>query len=226
MAPGFTIISWAGESNNLWFVRLFFQAKDLGVYEITWNARKGWHKGMPRGSGPNDALGFSVFHQKPDNSIQELCYDGSWHNGKSFDSAMKNTSLAAVNAGDSDGETNRLHLFYCKTNSYIDHWSNISGDWNSEQLSWAPKVNTGLADSSSGKVEELSSWVSKTARWDKSPSISNTLTPGDKPLGAVTDLGPYGRIISVYEYCGDNTITEMCFQERKWSPLFTVANVV
>jgi len=137
---------------------------------------------------------------------------------------MKNTSLAAVNAGDLDGEINRLHLFYCKTNNYIDHWSKHLGRLEFlTAFSWAPKVNPGLAciawensksqyeirvyfsDSSSGKVEELS-WVSKTARWDKSPSISNTLTPGDQPLGAVTDLGPYGRIISVYEYCGDNTI--------------------
>jgi len=184
-------------------------------------------------------LGFSVFYQKKDNTIQELCYDGSWHIGKSFDGAMKNTSLAVVNGGDLDGEANRPHLFCCRTDNYIDHWSNISGDWKSEQLPWAPKANTGLAciawensksqyeirvyfsDSASGKVQELS-WVSTTARWNQSPSISNAPIPEDKPLGAVTDLGPYGRMISVYESCGDNTIMGMSFEERKWRPLFTI----
>lgn len=53
-------------------------------------------------------------------------------------------------------------------------------------------------------------------------SDSMTLIPGDKSLGAVTDLGAYGRIISVYENSRDNTIMGMSFEERKWRPLFTV----
>ncbi|KAJ7328360.1 hypothetical protein DFH08DRAFT_815862 [Mycena albidolilacea] len=76
--------------------------------------------------------------------------------------------------------------------------------------------------SSSGKVQELG-WVSTPGRWTASPKINyTTLTPGDKPVGAVTDLGPYGRIISVYENYEDNTIGGMCSQEGKWTPLFTI----
>jgi hypothetical protein len=293
---------------NPGFVRLYFQAKDLKVYEITWNTQKGWHKGnsgtplfTARRDSPLSAVvskhhthrsifyidtdgairecrfsdrkgywedagtlpasqvadgsslaaidpdfgqqdegvpGVRIYYQQQDNSIQELYHDGAWHTGKSFDGAVKGTALTAINANQQDARAHRLHLFYYKTNGYINHWSTDSGDWKAEQLLWTPKANTALTcvawdnsgseyevrvyysdASSSGKVQELG-WVSTTGKWTESPKINYTLTPGDKPV--VTDLGPYGRIISVYENYGDNTIGEMCFQERKWTPLFTI----
>ncbi|KAF8173782.1 hypothetical protein K438DRAFT_1940076 [Mycena galopus ATCC 62051] len=312
MAPGFAALSWTQDEGHLyqWFIRLYFQGTDLGVYEMTFSTNQGWAKSnkgnpiftarrdtplatviskhhthhsvfyidadgylrecrfeggrwgglgklpafdmsdttnlAPVDMGPPgiETLGFRLYYQKKDNTIQELKTDvnGLWWNGKNFDNAVKNTSLAALNAGELEGtgDPNRLHLFYCKTNGYLDHWSTSSGDWKAEQLSWAPKANSGLAgvtwdnsgseyelrvyfSESSGTVQELK-WVSQ-GRWSESITIPSgkTLTPAGKPLGSVTSYGPYGRITSVFMNCGDNTVEEMCYEQPDWDPLANIS---